>query len=94
MTADGVVPINLWLYTLVITDHFNQYAHTTGVIPDDDNALLNPRVFKIEDNTLVIQLLSVPLQSDQKSNDQLYKVIMDLVSAVFSVLLCTETGGC
>ena len=82
-----------WLYSLVIADHFNQYAHTTGVIPDDDNSLLNPRVFKIEDNTLVIQLLSVPLQSDQKSNDQLYKVIMDLVSAVFSVLLCTETGS-
>lgn len=72
------------MYSLVIADHFNQYTHTTGVIPDDDNALLNPRVFKIEDNTLVIQLLSVPLQTDQKSNDQLYKVIMELVSAVFT----------
>ena len=72
------------MYSLVIADHFNQYTHTTGVIPDDDNALLNPREFKIEDNTLIIQLLSVPLQTDQKSNDQLYKVIMELVSAVFT----------
>lgn len=79
------------MYSLVIADHFNQYTHTTGVIPDDDNALVNPRVFKLEDNALVVQLLSVPLQSDQKSNDQLYKVIMELVSAVFTDPLCTRT---
>ena len=52
----------------------------TGVAPDDTGALLNPRVFTIEDNTLIIQLLSVPLQSDQTTNDQLYRVIVDLVS--------------
>ena len=79
------------MYSLVISDHFNQYAHTTGVIPDDDNAILNPREFRIEDNTLIIQLLSVPLQTDQKSTDQLYKVIMELVSTVFTDALCTKT---
>ena len=79
------------MYSLVISDHFNQYAHTTGVIPDDDNAILNPREFRIEDNTLIIQLLSVPLQTDQKSTDQLYKVIMELVSTVFTDPLCTKT---
>jgi len=67
-------------------DNFNQYAHITGVAPDDTGALPNPRVFTIEDNTLVIQLLSVPLQSDKTTNDQLYRVIMDLVSVAMDAI--------
>jgi len=43
-------------------------------------------VFTIEDNTLVIQLLSVPLQSDKTTNDQLYRVIVDLVSVAMDAI--------